>query len=96
MRLRRLACHPKLDDEASNVPSSKLEAFLELVSELREGGHRALVFSQFTGHLALVQEALRARAVPYLYLDGEDARPRAKQARRSVPGWVRETSSSSR
>ena len=75
MRLRRLACHPRLDDDGSKVPSSKLEAFLDLVDELREGGHRALVFSQFTGHLALVQEALRARAVPYLYLDGKTPVP---------------------
>lgn len=75
MRLRRLACHPRLDDERSTVASSKLDAFLELVAELREGGHRALVFSQFTGHLALVEEALRARAVPYLYLDGKTPVP---------------------
>ncbi|CAN5554325.1 hypothetical protein BH09MYX1_BH09MYX1_40550 [soil metagenome] len=71
MRLRRLACHPKLYDETSTVSSSKLEAFLTLVTELREAGHRALVFSQFTGHLALVREALRANGVPYLYLDGK-------------------------
>ena len=71
MRLRRLACHPRLDDPRSKTPSSKLEAFLDLVAELREGGHRALVFSQFTGHLALVEEALRARAIPYVYLDGK-------------------------
>jgi hypothetical protein len=70
-RLRRLACHPKLDDPSSEVPSSKLEAFLEIASELREAGHRALVFSQFTGHLGLVQEALRARDIPHLYLDGK-------------------------
>jgi hypothetical protein len=70
-RLRRLACHPKLEDPSSEVPSSKLEAFLAMVSELREAGHRALVFSQFTGHLGLVQEALRARHIPHLYLDGK-------------------------
>jgi len=80
MRLRRLACHPKLYDEGSIVPSSKLEAFLELVSELREGGHRALVFSQFTGHLALVEEALRARDIAYLYLDGKT--PLAERTKR--------------
>jgi SNF2 family DNA or RNA helicase len=75
MRLRRLACHPRLDDPRSNVASSKLDTFLELVAELREGGRRALVFSQFTGHLALVEEALRARGVPYLYLDGRTPVP---------------------
>ncbi len=80
MRLRRLACHPRLFDERSTVPSSKLEAFLALVGELRDGGHRALVFSQFTGHLALVEEALRERGVPYLYLDGQT--PLADRTRR--------------
>jgi superfamily II DNA or RNA helicase len=69
-RLRRLACHPRLHDEESPVPSSKLAAFLELTDELLEDGHRMLVFSQFTGHLALVREALDLRGITYLYLDG--------------------------
>ena len=69
-RLRRLACHPRLYDEGSPVPSSKLNAMLEIVRELREEGHRALVFSQFTSHLALVREALDAEGITYAYLDG--------------------------
>ncbi len=69
-RLRLLSSHPKLFDESSSLPSSKLAAFLDLVDELRENGHRALVFSQFTKHLALVQSALIERDVPYQYLDG--------------------------
>src|SRR5262249_24022974 len=54
MRLRRLACHPRLVDESSSVGSSKLAAFLDIVRELREERRSALVFSQFTTHLALV------------------------------------------
>jgi len=69
-RLRLLACNPRLLDPASPLPSAKMDAFLELVDELRAGGHRALVFSQFTTHLALVSEALERRRVPTLYLDG--------------------------
>jgi superfamily II DNA or RNA helicase len=69
-RLRRLACHPRLCDAASTVPSSKLIALVEIVRELRETGHRALVFSQFTSHLALVREALDREGVTYAYLDG--------------------------
>lgn len=80
MRLRRLACHPRLDDAGSTIESSKLATFLELVGELREAGHRALVFSQFTDHLALVEEALRAQQIPYLYLDGKT--PLAERTRR--------------
>ncbi|XYH92710.1 SNF2-related protein [Sorangium sp. So ce1128] len=73
-RLRLLASHPRLYDERSGLVSSKLVRFLELVDELRAEGQRALVFSQFTSHLALVREALDARGVAYVYLDGETPR----------------------
>jgi len=46
---------------------------LETADELREGHHRALVFSQFTSHLAIVREALDARGITYQYLDGQTA-----------------------
>ena len=73
-RLRRACCHASLVD--ANVGSlvepvsSKLLRFLELLEEARSGGHRLLVFSQFTGHLALVREELDKRHIPYQYLDG--------------------------
>jgi SNF2 family DNA or RNA helicase len=70
LRLRQLACNARLVDPDATLPSSKLAAFLDIVDGLREGGHRALVFSQFTSHLALVRGALDERAVRYLYLDG--------------------------
>jgi SNF2 family DNA or RNA helicase len=79
-RLRQLACHPRLLDPESKLPSAKLSELLELVGELRENGHRALVFSQFTSHLALVREALEARGISYLYLDGQT--PEAERVRR--------------
>ncbi|MFT7579822.1 MAG: superfamily II DNA or RNA helicase, partial [Myxococcota bacterium] len=69
-RLRQLACHPRLFDPDSTEPSSKLRALRELVSELRAEGHRALIFSQFTSHLALVREALTEDGATMCYLDG--------------------------
>ena len=69
-RLRQAACHPRLVNEKLQIPSSKTAAFLHLVEELRQSGHRALVFSQFTSHLALIREALDSEEIPYLYLDG--------------------------
>ncbi|AGC45226.1 SNF2/helicase domain-containing protein [Myxococcus stipitatus DSM 14675] len=77
-RLRLLASHPRLYDATSRVESSKLERFLELVEELRAEGHRALVFSQFTSHLALVREVLDARGIRYEYLDGQST-PKARE-----------------
>ncbi len=70
-RLRLLASHPKLYDPSSTIASSKMQRLLELVEELRSEGHRALVFSQFTSHLALVRAELTRANVGYLYLDGE-------------------------
>jgi len=69
-RLRQLACHPGLIDAGWSQGSAKLEAFLELVADLREGGHRALVFSQFVRHLQLVRAELEAAGVACLELTG--------------------------
>ena len=74
-RLRQAACHPRLVNDKLQIPSSKTLAFLHLVEELRQSGHRALVFSQFTSHLALIREALDSQAIPYLYLDGSTTAP---------------------
>lgn len=90
-RLRQAACHPRLVDEASKVESSKLERLRELVEELREEGHRALIFSQFVRHLALVKEVLDQDGVTYRYLDGstpERARRREVDAFQDGEGDV--------
>jgi len=80
MRLRRAACNPALVDPQAAVPSGKLAALLELVEDLRANRHRALVFSQFTGHLELVRAALDERGVTCAYLDGST--PMAERERR--------------
>lgn len=71
MRLRRAACHPRLVDEnADFVDSSKMRLFGEVVEELLENGHKALVFSQFVGHLGLMEAYLKKKNIKYQYLDG--------------------------
>lgn len=69
-RLRQLACHPRLVDANYQGDSAKLNLFMETVEDLREGEHRALVFSQFVQHLSLVRQALDRRKISYQYLDG--------------------------
>ena len=69
-RLRQASCNARLIDPRSDIPSSKMEAFSNLVTDLVGAGHRALVFSQFVTHLALAREILDANKVGYLYLDG--------------------------
>lgn len=70
MRLRRAACHPRLVADVPLESSSKMDLLLQSLEEIRQGGHRALVFSQFVDHLALVRRALDEAAISYQYLDG--------------------------
>lgn len=70
MKLRRACCHPSLTGGSPELPSVKQEKLLELLGEMGENGHRALVFSQFTDHLHLIRSRLEAAGIPYEYLDG--------------------------
>ncbi|GAB3706564.1 DEAD/DEAH box helicase [Mariniluteicoccus flavus] len=66
MRLRKLAGNLGEPDR----PSEKASYLLEQLGELREEGHRVLVFSQFTSHLAVLREQLTAAGLTHDYLDG--------------------------
>ena len=77
-RLRQACCHPRLVLPESPLPGAKLALFAEVVGELLDNGHKALVFSQFVGHLALIRAFLDERAIPYRYLDGSTP-PRQRQ-----------------
>ncbi len=77
--LRLLALDPRLiptDEEQGpqEIPSAKLDELIDRISDLAAEGHRALVFSQFTGYLALVRERLTAAGIDHEYLDGATRR----------------------
>jgi SNF2 family DNA or RNA helicase len=84
LRLRQICCDPRLVEPgggpsaAGAAPgsfdgSAKLEAFREILAEAADGGHRLLVFSQFTSLLALLRDELRAQDLAHCYLDGSMA-----------------------
>lgn len=70
-RLRQICDSPAIINDAERFEnhSVKLE---ELIRELTEntGEHKALVFSQFLGMLALIRTALTERGIPFVYFDG--------------------------
>jgi len=69
--LRQLSIDPSLVEEGrDDVPCAKLAALVEQLGEVIGGGHRALVFSQFTGFLAKVRDRLDREGIEYCYLDG--------------------------
>lgn len=72
LRLRQAACHPGLvDPKRRGEASAKLDTLLPRIREIVEGGHKVLVFSQFTSFLSIVRERLDAEGIAYCYLDGK-------------------------
>ncbi len=69
-RLRRACCNPALVLKAGAPASSKLALFVEVVQELLDNHHKALVFSQFVDHLSIIRKKLDSMGVNYQYLDG--------------------------
>jgi len=70
MKLRRFCCHPKLVVPESGLQSPKLAVLADLLVELRDGRHKALIFSQFVDFLAIVRQRLDELDLHYKYLDG--------------------------
>jgi superfamily II DNA or RNA helicase len=86
--LRQLSLHAALiDDKHEAIPCSKADALLEQLHDVTDGGHRALVFSQFTRFLDIVRQRLDAAGVEYCYLDGK-TRDRAAVLKRFKDGSV--------
>ncbi|HZW10181.1 MAG TPA: DEAD/DEAH box helicase [Phycisphaerales bacterium] len=84
LRLRQAACHARLvDPKAAVSASAKVETLLAMLDETAAEGNKALVFSQFTSLLDLVQRELDARGMCYERLDGEtSSRERAARVDR--------------
>lgn len=72
LRLRQACCHPALvpggaEGEGS---SSKIELLLQTLDASLALGHKALIFSQWTSYLDLIEEAFKRNGLGYVRLDG--------------------------
>ena len=79
MKLRRLCCNPRLVLADCKIPSSKLRVFADTLSELLANNHKALVFSQFVGHLEIIRHYLETENISYQYLEGSTPIKKRKQ-----------------
>jgi len=72
LRLRQAACHPALvpGERVASESSTKLDVLLETLDEVVSSGSRALVFSQWTSFLDLVEPRLRTAELAFGRLDG--------------------------
>ena len=72
MRLRQICCHPGLvDPKYAKEDSAKMTALFYLLDQLREEGHKVLVFSQFVSMLEIIKNRLEAENRPLNYLTGQ-------------------------
>ncbi len=79
LKLRQICLTPRLLNAASSEQSPKLTCLLDRLRELIEEGHSALVFSQFTSFLDVVEEAFGTHEIPYVRLDGSTPTLRRKK-----------------
>ena len=69
--LRQICCHPSLVMNNYAGSSGKLELLLDILPGSLMGGHRVLIFSQFTTMLRLLRRKLEDNGIVCLYLDGD-------------------------
>jgi len=79
-KLRRACCNAQLVAPELGLASSKLALFGDVLEELLENRHKALVFSQFVDHLSLIRASLDEKGIAYQYLDGQT--PAAERKKR--------------
>ncbi len=74
MKLRQICDSPSIMNEPEKFPnhSIKLEEIGREISE-NMGNHKALIFSQFLGMLALIKEKLRELEIDFEYFDGSSS-----------------------
>ena len=78
-RLRQLCCDPSLIFEDYHGTSAKRAACLDLIQSAMDGGHRMLVFSQFTSMLDLLSADLKKEGIPFFTITG--ATPKQERLR---------------
>lgn len=69
-KLRQLCCDPSLCYEKYKGDSAKLDTCIQLIAGGIEGGHKILLFSQFTSMLDLIAKRLKKEGIAYHILTG--------------------------
>ena len=73
-RLRQVCCDPRLCYDNYDGSSAKLDSCMELIQSAIDGGHRMLLFSQFTSMLELLEKRLDAENIEYYKITGETSK----------------------
>jgi SNF2 family DNA or RNA helicase len=71
-RLKQICCHPAIfaKEKAEMGDSAKYDMLVDLLQTLVEGGHKTVIFSQYTRMLHIMREDLVQKGISFVYLDG--------------------------
>ena len=78
-KLRQICCSPSLCFENYRGESAKADACMQLIQSAIDGGHRMLLFSQFTSMLAILQDKLEKEGIEYFIITGETSKPKRQE-----------------
>lgn len=78
-RLRQICCDPNLCFDNYKGESAKLDSCVELVQSAMDGGHKMLLFSQFTSMLELIRKRLDEQGIAYYVITGETSKEKRLQ-----------------
>jgi SNF2 family DNA or RNA helicase len=78
-RLRQLCCNPGLVYENYKGNAEKIDMCLEIVEDAVQGGHKILLFSQFTSMLQTLQKRLEEKEISYYSLTGSTGKEKRQE-----------------
>jgi len=81
LRMRQMSNHPALADKDYNGDSGKFNEVIRTAHNLISEGHKALVFSSFTGYLDMFANYLQEQNIPYAMITGK-SRQREEQVKK--------------
>jgi len=73
-RMRQMCCDPSLCLENYEGGGAKEEVCIEILKSAIEGGHKVLLFSQFTSMLSILEKRLEKEGIKYYTLSGSTSR----------------------
>ena len=78
-KLRQICCDPGLCYDNFKGSSAKLEACVDLIENAKDGGHKILLFSQFTSMLEKIGERLTKNGISYYVITGSTPKEKRLQ-----------------
>lgn len=78
-KLRQICCEPRVAFEGIEKTSSKMQACMDLIRNLKQNNKKVLLFSTFTSVLDLLVDELEKEAISYYTLTGKTNKEKRRQ-----------------